>query len=126
MKMRMNTITMIMIKLNNKISSKDRHKILDLANNHSHFQDIILQHYSIYNLVFKILEVHPDNPIVLEEQEIVISQENIEEHVKIMDIFPLKSAVIMVVVIEEMKNPNVIDQEEPIKLNQEIMVKVQV
>jgi hypothetical protein len=56
----------------------------------------------------------------------VISQENIEEHVKIMDIFPLKSAVIMVVVIEEMKNPNVIDQEEPIKLNQEIMVKVQV
>jgi len=124
MKMRMNTITMIMIKLNNKISSKDKHKILDLPNNHSHFQDIILQHYSIYNLVFKILEVHQDNLTVLEEQEIVIFQENIEERVKIMDIFPLKSAVTMVVVIEEMKNPSVIDQEEQIKLKQEIMVKV--
>jgi len=99
-------------------------EILDLANHLNHLLDIIQLHYLIYSLVSRILVIHQVNLTEPEALEIVTFQENIEEHAKNMVIFHLKNAVIMVVAIEEMRNQSVIDQEELIKLNQEIMVEV--
>jgi len=53
--------------------------------------------------------------MVREEWEIVIFQENIEEHARNMEIYRPKNVDIMVVASEEMKNPNAIDQEVQMK-----------
>lgn len=67
------------------------------------------------NLVSRTQGLRHLKEMVREEWEIVIFQENIEEHARNMEIYRPKNVDIMVVASEEMKNPNAIDQEVQMK-----------